>query len=71
MEGHSAKNYYEILSFVAVWMDPSTRDASDGKEFTCNCRRHRFDPWVERSPGERNGYPFQYSCPVNSMDRGA
>ena len=26
---------------------------------------------VERSPGEGNGYPFQYSCLENSMDRGA
>ena len=24
-----------------------------------------------RSPGGGNGYPLQYSCPVNSMDRGA
>ena len=24
-----------------------------------------------RSPGERNGYPFPYSCLENSMDRGA
>ena len=24
-----------------------------------------------RSPGERNGYPLQYSCLDNSMDRGA
>ena len=24
-----------------------------------------------RSPGERNGYPLQYSCLGNSMDRGA
>ena len=24
-----------------------------------------------RSPGERNGYPLQYSCLENSMDRGA
>ena len=23
------------------------------------------------SPGEENGYPFQYSCLENSMDRGA
>ena len=26
---------------------------------------------MERSPGEGNGYPFQYSCLENSMDRGA
>ena len=26
---------------------------------------------LRRSPGEGNGNPFQYSCPVNPMDRGA
>ena len=34
-------------------------------------RRPRFDPWVRRSPGERNGNPLQYSCLENSMDEGA
>ena len=24
-----------------------------------------------RSPGEGNGYPFQFSCPGNPMNRGA
>ena len=28
-------------------------------------------PGSGRSPGERNGNPFQYSCLENSMDRGA
>ena len=28
-------------------------------------------PGSERSPGERNGYPLQYSCLETSMDRGA
>ena len=28
-------------------------------------------PRSERSPGEGNGNPFQYSCLENSMDRGA
>ena len=28
-------------------------------------------PGSERSSGEGNGYPLQYSCPDNSMDRGA
>ena len=27
-------------------------------------------PGVERSPGEGNGNPFQYSCLENFMDRG-
>ena len=26
---------------------------------------------VQRSPGEWNGYPLQYSCLKNFMDRGA
>ena len=28
-------------------------------------------PGLERSSGEGNGYPFQYSCLEKSMDRGA
>ena len=28
-------------------------------------------PGVERSPGEENGNPFQYSCLGNPVDRGA
>ena len=41
------------------------------KEPACQCRRCRFDPWVGRSPGERNGNPLQYSCLEKAMDRGA
>ena len=28
-------------------------------------------PGLERSPGEGNGYPLQYSCLENPMDGGA
>ena len=28
-------------------------------------------PGLERSPGGGHGYPLQYSCLENSMDRGA
>ena len=24
-----------------------------GKQFTCQCRRHRFDPWVRKMPWRR------------------
>ena len=41
--------------------------SSDGKGH----RRPGFDPWSGQSPGEGNGYPLQYSCLENSMDRGA
>ena len=40
---------------------------SDGKESACNTR-DKFDP--RRSPGEGNGYPLQYFCLENSVDRG-
>ena len=33
-----------------------------GKEPICLCRRPRFNPGPERSPGEGNGNPLQYSC---------
>ena len=44
---------------------------SDGKESNCNAGDLSLIPGSGRSPGERNGYPLQYSCLENSMDRGA
>ena len=49
---------------------------SEGKESPCQCRRPRFNPWVEKIPWRRewikkeeeeegNGYPLQYSCQEN------
>ena len=43
---------------------------SDGKESTCNAGDLGSIPGLGRSPGEVNGYPLQYSCLENSMDRG-
>ena len=37
----------------------------------CQCRRHRFSPWVGKITGVGNGNPLQYSCLENSVDRGA
>ena len=42
-----------------------------GKESTCQCRRCRFDPWVGKMPLKEMAKPLEYSCPENSMDRGA
>ena len=44
---------------------------SDGKESACNAKDSGSIPRLGRSPGEGNGYPLQYSCLQNSMDRGA
>ena len=37
----------------------------------CNAGDLGSIPGSGRSPGEGNGYPFQYSCLENPMDRGA
>ena len=41
----------------------------DTKESACNAGD--LDQTPGRSPGEGHGYPRQYSCLENSMDRGA
>ena len=44
------------------------------KEYACQCLKAGDSgsiPGSERSPGEGNGNPLQYSCLENSMERGA
>ena len=53
---------------VLIWYFPG---GSDGKESACNAEDPGLIPRSGRSPGEENGYPFQYSCLKNSMDKGA
>ena len=43
----------------------------DGKESACSVGDPGSIPGSGRSPGEGNGYPFQYPCLENFMDRGA
>ena len=43
-------------------------DSSDGKESACNAGDPSSIPGSGRSPGERIGYPLQYSGLENSMD---
>ena len=45
--------------------------SSDGKESAYNVGDLGVIPGSERSPGEGNDYPFQFSFLQNSMDRGA
>ena len=56
-----------ILSIKKKW---KTGD-SDGKEFACSAGDPSSILGLGRCPGEGNGYPFQYSCLKNSMDRRA
>ena len=41
---------------------------SAGKKSTCNVEDLGLIPGLGRSPGERKGYPLQYSGLENSMD---
>ena len=44
---------------------------SAGKDSTYNAGDLDLIPGSGRSPAEGNGYPLQYSCLGNPMDRGA
>ena len=57
-----------IAAICKLWAFPG---GSDGKESICIAGDPGSIPGSERSPGGGNGNPFQYSCPENSMNRGA
>ena len=44
---------------------------SDSQESASSAGDPALIPRLGRSPGEGNGYPLQYSCLENSMNRGA
>ena len=46
-------------------------DGSDSKESACNAGDLGSILQLGKSPGEMNGYPLQYSCLENPIDRGA
>ena len=43
------------------WLSLGFPDSSAGKESVCNAEDPPSIPGMERSPGERIGYPLQYS----------
>ena len=47
------------------------KSGSDGKASVCNAGDPVSIPGLERSPGEGNGSPLQYSCLENPMNLGA
>ena len=46
-------------------------NGSEGKESAYNAGDTGLISELGRSPGEGNGYPLQYFCLENPMDRGA
>ena len=70
---------FEILSLIyLVWftlrglpLEVGFPGSSDGKDSACNAGDPGLIPGSERSPGEGNDCPLQYSCLENPVDRGA
>ena len=58
------------LTILCEGIFSSIPSGSDGKESDCNEGDPGSISGLGRSPGEGNGYPLQYSCLENSMDRG-
>ena len=72
--GHVASGASLGWTWVGPGWKPRLPWLLSGKESACNAGTTRdtgLIPGLGRSPGEGNGYPFQYSCLGNSMDRGA
>ena len=69
----TSKFSYTITSIPFLWCIYyywGFPGGSDGKESAHNEADLGSVPGWERSPGERNDYPLQYSCLHSSMDRG-
>ena len=62
---------FQERDFKANKFDTGFPDGSDSKESACNVGDLGLIRGTERSPGEGNGNPVQYSCLENPMDRGA
>ena len=60
--------YYMYIPLMHTKRQPG---GSDGKESAGSEGDAGSIPELGRSPGERNGYPLQYSCLENPMHRGA
>ena len=73
--GHIEHGHDKELELNSFFKKPSyfilEYSSSDGKESACNAGDPGLIPGSGRSHGEGNGYPLQYSCLENSVDRGA
>ena len=62
------RHYKLMKGFSYLWSSPG---GSDGKESAYSVGDPGSVPGSGRCPGEGKGYPLQYSCLENFMDRGA
>ena len=60
---HCFLKRHNLFSGLPWWLN--------GKESTCQYRRHRFDPWSGKIPWRRKWQPTPAFLQGNPMDRGA
>ena len=58
-----------LSELITVLNSEDFPGVSDGKESACNAGDTCFICGSERSPGEGNGNPLQYSCLENSIEK--
>ena len=63
--------FFLFVCFTAVCSENEDFPGGSMVKNSPASRRHRFDSWVRKIPGEGNGNTFQYSCLGNSTDRRA
>ena len=69
--GRGRKSNFLLFAFIYIYIFGGFPGGLGSEESACNTGDLCLIPGSERSPGEGNGYPLQYSCLENSMDRGA
>ena len=68
---HCLLRYKGLMKWFYLQTSWSFPGGSDSKESSYNAGYKGSIPGLGRSPGEGNGYLFQFSCLENLMDRGA
>ena len=58
LDSHMQKKKIQPLSYFR-----GSPGGSGGKEFACQCRRHRFNPWVRKIPWRRRRQPAPVFLP--------
>ena len=68
---HLWRFFPKCMTSVYSWETWGFPGGSVSKESACNAGDPGLIPGLQRSPGEENGYPLQYSSLGNSRDRRA
>ena len=68
--GHKESDMTELLNRTELLGLPSWRQFQNTSANAGDERDAGLNPGSERSPGEGNGNPLQYSCLEHLMDRG-